>query len=993
MNKTEMQKAPGLSHHGALQNNSIAQILTQSAPVKQELVIDHTTFNSSPLEGRRNKFESFEQFQAFIRQSFIEGSGISPSVFDACVEFHQDIECGLGGDVETPIHNALGWDYKRFGHQANEPLYAAFLMNEDGSVWQVMVSLWDEDKERPYKYLAPKGGGNRAFFPPVPPEARQMIGERYGLKVPTEGSFWQWFKESSIERGITEGGKKTLCAISNGYVMMGLYGCECGATGINACLMEDLIPFASQETGWLIAFDQDTKRSAKKAVTRGTRKLHKALEKRDCYAANVNWDAKDGKGLDDLIVNQGAGAFDDAYETAIASLEKQFSKRRNFRVPPADKIGREIAQEYRDRLAFNNEIALWMRYEADFAGVWSLETNEFIEAIVSQILASKGIEGYNSHTYITNIVKAMRNQLIVRKWLEASPRELLPFINGVVEISTGKLLPHSPSYRLTWQLPRSYDPNAKNWSEIDAFLNHLSNGNDAIKDLLLCYCNAVIKGRHDLQKFIHLIGPGGTGKGSFSRLVVNLIGEQNVHTTTLEEWCNNRFEGANAYRKRLVLFPDEDKQTGKLGKFLSLTGEDLIRAEEKGKKAFPYRYDGMALVLSNLPIFMGESASRVKRRVITIPCNQEVPPSKRRNLEVVFAPELSAFTNYVLSIPDEHVTNVLLGLQEIPECALEFWENRTRVDSIAAWINQHIIYDPMAKTPVGSDRHEGEDGTTPVTLFGSYNSYCRKSGNHAKHHNNFSPDLLELCRSVLGWEVEKEATKTGKFIRGLRLRIVGMDDNIPTHDYTLAQRINAGDGSSDGTGDGTGDGSQSLINKDFDAGDGTIPNLIEEKIDNQKLDLLVGENLLSLPNTQSILLENQPQESLKISTPSQSIHTKGFAPSPMPSQSASQQPSPVEIPSLTDDESLSAGELNPNQADADSNEAGSVNVGDSDNANTDVQANLELIRDCIALQSWDMIEQLIQDWTVEFKSTVWDLLTLHESKAIEALKSAKGNSL
>jgi putative DNA primase/helicase len=156
-----------------------------------------------------------------------------------------------------------------------------------------------------------------------------------------------------------------------------------------------------------------------------------------------------------------------------------------------------------------------------------------------------------------------------------------------------------------------------------------------------------------------------------------------------------------------------------------------------------------------------------------------------------------------------------------------------------------------------------------------------------------------LCRSVLGWEVEKEATKTGKFIRGLRLRIVGMDDHIPTHDYTLAQRINTGDGSGDGTGDGTGDGSQSLINKDFDAGDGTIPDLIEEKIDNQKLDLLKGEIDLERPDNQKVLPENQPQESPKISVPSPVNHSKGFAPSQSPSQGQSQPPSPPTVSTVT----------------------------------------------------------------------------------------------
>ncbi len=480
------------------------------------------------------------------------------------------------------------------------------------------------------------------------------------------------------------------------------------------------------------------------------------------------------------------------------------------KIPPADVIAQRIAEDYKGKIAYNNEILRWLRYEPDYPGVWSTETDEFIESIVYHILTARGIQGYNSHSYITNIVKSLRNQLIERKWVEPSPDKLLPHRNGVLEVATGKLLPHSPSYHFTWSLPRDYNPTATDWSSIDSFLDHLSGNNPAMKDLLLCYCNAVLKGRHDLQKFLHLIGVGGTGKGTFARLLTSLIGKENVHTTTLDDWCSNRFEGANAYRKRLVLFPDEERQSGKLGKFLSLTGEDLIRAEEKNKKAFQYRYDGMVLVLSNLPIFTGDSASRVKRRIITVPCNNQVSIFKRcHKIEDRFESELPAFTNHVLSISDDRVTEVLLGLVEIPECTLEFWENRIRTDSIAAWLNDWVIYDPMAETAVGCNKDEMDSGD-PITLYGSYAQHCRRSGVQAKAVKNFSPDLLELCRSVLGWEIEKKVTKTGKFIRGLRLRRA-LDYEIPTHDYLLLQRVTDEEQG--------GDESECLSNKGFTNGD------------------------------------------------------------------------------------------------------------------------------------------------------------------------------
>jgi putative DNA primase/helicase len=156
-----------------------------------------------------------------------------------------------------------------------------------------------------------------------------------------------------------------------------------------------------------------------------------------------------------------------------------------------------------------------------------------------------------------------------------------------------------------------------------------------------------------------------------------------------------------------------------------------------------------------------------------------------------------------------------MGLADIPECTLEFWENRIRTDSIAAWINDWVIYDVLAETSIGSNKEEGLEGSLPQTLYGSYCLHCKQSGTQPKANKNFSPDLLELCRSVVGWETERKVTKTGKFIKGLRLRTDG-DGNIPTHDYNLMQRVVTG---GDGLGDGSGDGSELLLDKDFSKGD------------------------------------------------------------------------------------------------------------------------------------------------------------------------------
>lgn len=306
------------------------------------------------LETKKNRFDSFDDFKEFIRHKFLKESAIDPELFDACVEFHQDIEVSAGMDAYAPIHEALGWDFKRFTHTANENLYAAFLKNYDGTIWQAVVSVWDEDKQRPYKYFAPKNSGDRAFLPPIPRSIWEKIAKRYGWDVvPEDGEFWEWYKDMDIPLIVTEGGKKALSAFSHGYVAIALFGCECGSK--EGELIDDLEPFTSPESTVLIAFDKDDKRSAQLAVARGKKRLTEALRNANCYTTDVKWDSNLGKGLDDVFANQGEEAFTVAYGSAIAKIEK-FKRTENGQEPKSKKkkAFEIIKARWGDKLRYNS---------------------------------------------------------------------------------------------------------------------------------------------------------------------------------------------------------------------------------------------------------------------------------------------------------------------------------------------------------------------------------------------------------------------------------------------------------------------------------------------------------------------------------------------------------------------------------------------------------------------------------------------------------------
>jgi putative DNA primase/helicase len=778
---TRTKKTEKIATFPGDQNLNSSNIITLENPESQET-------QGIQEEKTDNYFQSIEEFTTFVKDNFIKGSGIAPELFAECVDFVSEQEFTLGGDVETPIHTRLDWSAYKRSWKKKQPLFAAFLKNEDGTDWQAIVSIYDKSKDRPYVYLAPNANGDRVFLPPVPKTIRQKISQRYGVEVPLDGSFWEWLETAKIPRIPTEGGKKGLSLLSHGYAGLAMYGCSCGGQEVP---VPDLARFNSDGSTWLLALDRDSKISTKRKVNASKKRLSAVLSEQAVVCIDdIVWTPEQGKGVDDLIVNQGSGAFDLAYSLAYARASKQ-SKSGGYedsgtekrKTPIQSEIALMMAKKFQNVLAFNGEKKAWMYYSLETIGVWTEISDETIEALIYKAVLSEGFECFSS-SFISGVVKLLRSELFTLKWDEPEATQYLPFEDGVLEIATTLLLPHSPKYKLTWQLPRPYKHDG-GWDNINQFINDATCCDKQAKRILLCFCNAVLKGRHDLQKFLYILGRPGSGKGTFIRLLVSLIGKSNIVSTDLKTWNTNNFEQARAYRKRLVVFPEQIPYYDDIGKFLSLTGEDLLRLERKGKDAkddFPYT--GMTLMAGNIYAFSGQTLNAVRRRELLVLFNNSVPIVK--NLEPLFAPELSAFTAYLLTIPDEEVTAVLTGKGH--DNLLDSWEARMRTDPIAHWANYHVVFDPLATTFMGSNKNECSDGREAVTFYGSYANFCQKAGNNPLGANHFSPNFREMLSTIWGWHVEKIDSNKGSYLKGVRLRDDRTDDHIPSFDMTLRQK-------------------------------------------------------------------------------------------------------------------------------------------------------------------------------------------------------------
>lgn len=622
-----------------------------------------------------------------------------------------------------------------------------------------------EEGKKPAKYLTASGVDPDAFF----------------LAMPGNDLYWvNTWADLSIIRFWAEGAKKAAKLLTHGYAAIYLTGVW--NWGKDGKLHPEVERWATPGTTHALTFDSDylTNPHCLEALKR----FGSLLTARGCTVLVVTWDSA-YKGVDDFILACGPDAFADRVRSAqkfedwLKGIEKQVkTQEAKPKKPESSEVARSLAERYRPFLAYDPNIGQWYRYEALHDGVWSPETNDQINAMIQGELDLRSeCSGYNS-SFVDSVRKLLQAYLLVTDWEE--PEGILPFTNGVLNLETMELTGHAPANRLLWSLPRPYDPTATDWDTIAEWMDFATNGDRGLQKILLCFLNATLKRRADLQRFLHLTGPGGTGKGTFTRLAIALIGQQNTHSTSLSAICSDKYDLANAYRKRLVALPDEDTFHGGLSKFKSLTGQDPLRAEFKFKAAFSFTFDGMVLVGSNFPIFSGDHSSGMSRRALVVPFTRTVPPGQRKNLDRAFAPELAALTNFVLSIPDHEVTDVLLQLSNpAPAAIAQTWDYRMRSDNLASWVNDHLI-------PTG-DLNDwvfvGQTRDDSGSLYASYSAITLATGGKPRSNREFSPALMDLLSNQLGWKVElarsTDSTSRRKVLRGVRIRMEYDRDPYP----------------------------------------------------------------------------------------------------------------------------------------------------------------------------------------------------------------------
>jgi putative DNA primase/helicase len=635
--------------------------------------------------------------------------------------------------------------------------------------------------------------------------------------VTIPGINWQEVAQN-IEQLIrcVEGVKKSVASmIHTGVPTIGLSGVDMatvgGRGGRLAPTLEKLcIPGRRVEIG----YDSDI--IEKEGVRSAAIAFGRSLKKAGCRVQVRTWPQSLGKGLDDAIQNVGVEEFErqstvldfDEWLKPTKKLKEASTVSDEYegeeedeapkKKPPAHSIiAKELAETYKNTLAWRPAYKKWYRYGSDLDGLWSRNDEEFINRLISFELTARGIE--HSANYLTGVIKILKAFLAVKDW-DAKPG-LLPAKNGVVNLKTLKLLPHSPSYKLTWQLPYEYNPQA-DCKLIKDWLLETTKGDKHLVELLRAYMYSVIYSRTDIHCFLELFGPSGSGKGTFMKLVTMLVGDRNTHITKLKK-LEGQFETAALLDKKLVLVTDSDRYGGSVETLKALTGGDRVPYEEKFLQAGEGFQPGCKVILScNEPI-QAQDYIALERRRISVPFDNKVTRDKARRLieeidgEMVgeFIEFLPGLLNWVLTLPQETAEKYLKKTEQmVPGYKKIALEAIINTNPIADWANQHLIYQEGARLQVGVAQRNKDAGSSNSYLniaswmYASFAEFCVTTGTHLMSLKRFILLANDLLVNQLKLKVRHTRDRVCAFFENIKLRSE-MDDcpGLISGDSTLPQ--------------------------------------------------------------------------------------------------------------------------------------------------------------------------------------------------------------
>ena len=280
-------------------------------------------------------------------------------------------------------------------------------------------------------------------------------------------------------------------------------------------------------------------------------------------------------------------------------------------------------------------------------------------------------------------------------WIDRGNRvkaaDLIACRNGLLNIRSGALLPHTPYLFNVNSLPFDYDPEASRPAEWLKFLKQLWPDDKQSRRTLQEIFGLLLTADTSHQKIFMIVGPKRSGKGTIGRVLTELLGKDNVVNPTLKGLASH-FGLMPLIDKRAAIISDARLGAQVDGnavaeRLLSISGEDAQTIDVKYGAHWSGQLAVRFLLLTNELPRIGDASGALASRFIVLTMRESFYGREDRSLTKRLIRELPGILNWALDGLDrlrerghfEMPQSSTEAIRVIEDLAKSRWGVRTRL--------------------------------------------------------------------------------------------------------------------------------------------------------------------------------------------------------------------------------------------------------------------------------------------------------------------------
>jgi len=385
-----------------------------------------------------------------------------------------------------------------------------------------------------------------------------------------------------------------------------------------------------------------------------------------------------------------------------------------------------------------NHAGLFYNYEN---GYYKILSQHDVRKIILDSMYEDMMWGYRTTSQVDAKVMCLRAIIPVAE--ETLMTNVINVKNGLLDIRTLELKPHTPDYVSFYQHPVDYTPDAKApvWEKCLSDWMEGDEKEEKIK-ILKTYTGYILSNTMKFHKALFLIGDGSNGKSTYADTIAMLMGKQATSHISLSD-LHKDFGLAELFGKKLNVV--EEVAGNKIFDsdiMKKVFSGEPVQANIKYQPMFEFKPQCKFIFALNEMPKINDTTMGTQRRLLTVTFGNDFGLKNDKNVDVNLRGEGGKLHNELPGI----LNWAIEGFKEL-EKDEKFISTREHEETMKEFREENSSVDVFISDWFDFDEHSEIDADDVYIL---YVSYVRQNGGMAKKKQTVIKELKAMSKRT-GW--------------------------------------------------------------------------------------------------------------------------------------------------------------------------------------------------------------------------------------------------